>query len=128
MNTISVKFIDNSGIKGRENSYVALTVKADLVIQSWKNSLFSFEWLTPDGKIRGASLLSESDQQKFNAVAKKLKYGEAVERPILGFGILDNVEIGSKKDVFLTLASHGVTEISVHILKQDEKHFADYRV
>jgi len=126
MNSPSTKFIDNSNLKGRESHYVTLNVNSDKVIKSWKSSLFSFEWLTPDGSIRTPDELTDSEQKKFYEVTKLYKNGESLERPILGIGVLDNVEIGSRRDVFLTLGAHDVTEISVHVLKQDEKEFNDY--
>jgi hypothetical protein len=126
MNTPSVKFIDNSGLKGRETQYICIIVDTGTVLKSWKKSLFSFEWLTPDGTIRRADELAETERQKFDSVTTAYNNQEALERPILGIGMLDNIEIGSRRDVFLTLAAHGITAIPVHILKQDEKEFTDY--
>lgn len=126
MNKPSLQFIDNSAIKGREEKYTIITVNAQATLKSWKSSLFSFEWLTPDGKIRSVEELGENEKQKFHSVSDSYKNGDALERPILGIGILDNVEIGSRRDVFLTLAASNINAIPAHVLKQDEKEFADY--
>lgn len=128
MNKPSPHFIDNNGIKGREAQYISLTVDTAKTLKSWKSSLFSFEWLTPDGKIRSIEELGETEQQKFKSVTNSYDNGDVLERPVLGIGVLDNIEIGSRRDIFLTLAAQGVTEISVHVLKQDEKEFVEYKV
>jgi len=126
MNASPLKFSDNTGLKGREDHYISITVDVAKTLKSWKSSLFSFEWLTPDGKIRPLEELGDLEKQKFEAVTATYQKGEALEKPILGIGVLDNIEIGSRRDVFLTLAAHEVTEISVHVLKQDEKEFTEY--
>lgn len=128
MNSSPINFIDNSGLKGREDKYISVSVSSKKILESWKSSLFSFEWLTPDGKIRSFDELGEAEKHKFESVTTLLKNGDRLERPILGIGVLDNIEIGSRRDIFLTLAAQGVTDISVHILKQDEKDFKGYIV
>jgi len=126
MNTTPIQFIDNSGLKGREAQYICIKVDANKVLKSWKSSLFSFEWLNPDGNIRNVEELGAAEKEKFEAVTHQYKNGKALEHPILGIGVLDNIEIGSRRDIFLTLAAHGITEISVHVLEQDEKEFENY--
>lgn len=126
MNTTPIQFIDNNGLKNREAQYISIEVDANKVLKSWKSSLFSFEWLTPDGNIRTVKELGTAEKEKFETVSKEREAGMPLERPILGIGVLDNIEIGSRRDIFLTLASHGITEISVHVLKQDEKEFENF--
>lgn len=126
MNNSSIKFIDNSSIKGREEKFVTLTVNSAKILKSWKSSLFSFEWLTPDGKVRSPDELGKIEQEKFHNITALYQKGDALERPLLGIGVLDNIEIGSRRDIFLTLCAYDVPEISVHVLKQDEKEFDDY--
>lgn len=128
MNTKPIHFIDNNGIKGREDQYVSLNVNAHKVLKSWKSSLFSFEWLAPDGQIRSTNELGDIEKQKFETITTAYETNQALEKPILGIGVLDNIEIGSARHVFLTLVAHGITEISVHVLKQDEKEFTDYLI
>lgn len=126
MNKSSIIYIDNNTVTAQPERYITITVNAKKVVQSWKSSLFSFEWLTPEGDIRTPETLSESDQEKFRTVSKRYSENEEMERPILGLGLLENIEIGSRKDIFLTLTSLGESAISVHILKQDEKEFKEY--
>jgi hypothetical protein len=123
----NIRFIENSAAAGRKDHYVDITVDVMLVLTSWRESLFSFEWLLPDGSIRALRGLPENEQPKREAVEEKLRKGQPIEKPILGIGVLDNVEIGSGRAEFLTLAAHGLTEIPVHIPKSNEKDFKAFR-
>ena len=119
-------FIDNPAVKTREGHYVTLTVDVTNILKSWKESLFSYEWMLPDGTIKTQKELSETEGPKRAAVEQKLEKGETLERPVLGIGLLENVEIGAGRATFLTLAAHGAQHMSVHIPKSCEKEFAPF--
>lgn len=119
-------FIDNAALRGGSASYIVVTVDAPQVLESWKNSLFSFEWLLPDGRIRSMEQLSEAEQVKRAGVESKLKSGQPIEKPLLGIGIMDNIEIGSGRAEFLTLLAHGQKTIPVHIPRANESDFKDF--
>lgn len=119
-------FIDNPSIKGREDAYTTITVDLDKIIESWKISLFSFEWLTPEGKIRRPDQLPEKEQEKYDAVCQALEISEPLPRPILGIGVMENVEIGSRRDVLLTLKSKGQSHMDVHVPKTLAEEFERY--
>jgi hypothetical protein len=93
------------------------------ILKSWQLSLYSFEWMTKDGSIKPAEALSETDRAKREKIEADLASGTSIEKPVLGLGIQDNVEIGSGRAALLTLAAHGVTEIPVHIFKSNERDF-----
>lgn len=118
--------VDNTGIKDKTDQYETLRVQLPDIIRAWKASLFSFEWLTPAGDIKKPEQLSPDQAEKYHAVCHALKNGEALERPVLGIGMMDNIEIGSKRDVLLTLAAQGATEMDVHIPKANKTDFSDY--
>ncbi len=110
-----VRFIDNPAIMGRESNYTSIPVSVSKVLDSWRASLFSFEWVTPELEVRAIEELPEQEQEKRRQIEDSLRHGEPLEKPILGIGMLDNVEIGSGRAVFLTLAANGVEEIQVHV-------------
>ena len=117
------RFTDNSALKGREEKFVTLDIKVAPVLASWQESIFSHEWLTPDGKIKKMSDMADKVQARRAEIDKILGSDIPLERPVLGIGILDNVEIGSGKDLFLSLAALGMTTIPVHIPKSHENDF-----
>ena len=123
MTVTGLQFSDHSSLKGREDRYAVVRVDAAAVLKSWRQSLFSFEWLTPEGSLRALDDLPLHERDKRLKVEKHLVQGHTLERPVLGIGILDNVEIGAGRDVFLTLAAQGVREIEVHIPRSSQSDF-----
>ena len=119
----SIAFTPGPAVKGREKEYKTVNVAVRPVLESWKASLFSFEWLTPDGALRDMDDLPIPQREKRLAVEDKMKNGEELPYPVLGIGLMDNVEIGSGKDVFLTLAANGHESISVCIPPPAKRNF-----
>ena len=117
------RFKDNPALKGREEKFVSLEIKVAPVLASWQESIFAHEWLTPDGKIKKISDMADKVQVRRKDIETLIKGDDPLERPVLGIGILDNVEIGSGKDLFLSLAALGMTTIPVHIPKSHENDF-----
>jgi len=111
----ALQYQDNKGVNGKQGAYRVHDVNVREVLKSWKFSLFSFEWLTPEGAIRNIQDLPALEQKKYQAVLADIAAGEKLERPILGIGMMDNVEIGSRRDVFLSLAHLGYESVSVHL-------------
>jgi hypothetical protein len=119
----NIKFIDNKAIKDRKDKYQTINVNSKKVLDSWKASLYSYEWILPNGNIKTIEELPENEKEKRREIEIKLKNGEALEMPVLGIGLLENIEIGIGRHIFLTATSHGVEEISVHVPKS---HLQDF--
>jgi hypothetical protein len=126
MSGFTPNLIDNPAAVKNPEKYSLVTVLLDKVLESWKISLFSFEWLLPSGAIRPPEQLPEREKEKYYAAYDCLVKNQPLERPILGIGVLDNVEIGSRRDVLLTLAAQDIETAEVHILKADKKEFTPY--
>lgn len=114
-NTLKLRFCDNPVIQGRESSYETIDIITDKVLESWRESLFSYEWMHSGGALKTIEELSARDREKRRSIEEKIKENQEIERPILGIGLAENIEIGSGKAVFLTLAALGYNRISVHI-------------
>lgn len=121
-------FTDNPVAVNRADHYMEITVDTAKVMKSWRESLFSFEWLMPDGRIKSAAELSETERPRREAVENALAGKQALEKPILGIGMMDNVEIGSGRPTFLTLVAQGAKTIPVHIPRSNEADFKKFRV
>ncbi len=119
---------DRKSLAGQEKQYVVVPVSAYKVVQDWRKSLFSYEWLDREGNIRSLTDLKDSDRAKREAVEKALSMGSMLKRPVLGIGINDNVEIGAGKDVFLTLAANGYDPIPVHIHASNKDLFEGFMI
>lgn len=128
MSDIDPKFTNNPSIHGKEDKYLNITVDLDKVIKSWSQSLFSFEWLLSDGSLRKPDELIEKERMKYDLVCQKLNDNEQLAMPILGIGVLDNIEIGSGRENVLTLYSKNIKTIPVHIPKNAQKEFEAFMV
>lgn len=121
-----IQFINNKRISANLSSYTEVQVNTDKIIRSWKDSLFSFEWLLPDGRIRDLEELPFKEQAKRERIENALKSGDKIEKPVLGIGLLENIEIGMGKAEMLTLSAHGYKIIPVHIPKSNESDFQSF--
>ena len=121
-----ILFADNPSIAARRAHYLDIVVDVQAVLESWRDSLFSFEWLTPEGAIKAAEDLSAAERAKRQQVEDKIASGQPLDKPILGIGIQDNVEIGSGRAEFLTLAARGLRAIPVHVPQGNKRDFAPF--
>lgn len=126
METIDISYKDSAAIAGREDKYLTVRVHTAKILADWRKSLFSFEWLTPDGNLRTLDDLPLAQHDKRIKTEDTLKKGQALERPVLGIGILDNIEIGAGREIFLTLAARKMDAIEVHIPKSSQKEFKQF--
>ncbi len=123
----SPTFIDNPVVTARQDRYTTIIIDVGAVLESWRISLFSYEWLTPEGRIKNLDELPQQEQPKRQEIESRLQNGAALEMPVLGIGLMENIEIGSGRAVFLTLAAHGCKTIPVHIPVSSTKEFAPFR-
>ena len=122
----TIEFIDHPCTYGTYAQYTSLTVKVDDVLQSWHGSLYAFEWLHPDGKIKTLDDLTMQDREKRLQIERALKNADPIEKPVLGLGMLDTIEIGAGKPALLTLAALGLETMPVHIRNADKDHFQKF--
>ncbi len=120
-----IEFIPNPLTAQDPDRYITINVHVPAVLESWRGSLFSFEWLHPDGTIKIMSELSTPEQEK-RAAAEILIASGSVPMPILGIGVMDNIEIGTGRAEFLTLAAQGIRTMPVHIPRSCESDFKAY--
>lgn len=124
--TRPISMIPSSSLQGREADYKGIVVSVPRVLSSWRHSLFAFEWLDPKGALKTKDSLPEAEREKRNSVEKAIEEGAPLECPVLGIGLLDTVEIGAGRAVFLTLAAHGFTEVEVHVPEKSFRFFKDF--
>ncbi len=120
-----ISFADNPALKGREKNFITVNIAMKALLWDWKDSLFAHEWLTRDGSLKSDDYLSIANKERKQMVLTKLDQGDDLPRPVLGIGIMDNIEIGSGKDVVMALAERGCLTFSAHIPKSDADMFKD---
>ncbi len=119
-------FCDNSVAVKTPDDYIEVRVIVEKVLESWRDSILSFEFLNSDGGLRSDRELSPKNMQKRQEVEIRLRENKKLEKPILGIGLMDNVEIGSGRDVFMALAYHGFSTLPVHVRKKQMDEFKSY--
>lgn len=116
-------FVDNAVARARPDQYAEILVDAGKVLKDWKASLLAHELLDKNGFVKDDDDLSESRLEKREVIRARLKAGEALEKPVLGIGLFDNVEIGSGSDIVATLVMEGIIHIPVHIRASQVQDF-----
>ncbi len=122
----NITLVDHSVALAKPDMYMTVDVDIESVLKSWKSSLFSFEWIHNDGRLKTLDELPLAQRQKRLDTQQAIENGQSLVKPVLGIGMLNSVEIGSGKAVFLTLAAAGYTAIPVHITVADKADFAPY--
>jgi hypothetical protein len=123
--TQNLAFTDNPALRGREAQFSVHDVRLDKIVAAWRHSLFSHEWLMPDGTIRSFDSLPPQEKAKRREVEEMMQNGIELPRPVLGLGLADNIEIGAGRAVLLTLAAEGVAYLPVHLPNSCLELFAD---
>lgn len=88
-------------------------------LKAWKDSVFSYEWLNENAKVKSIEMLQPDQQEQFSVIKESIERGEIMPRPVLGIGIMENIEIGAGKALMMTIAALGYTHISAHIPRAD---------
>lgn len=122
----AITFIENKAAQAKLDYFMDMDIDVTKAIESWKKSLYSFEWINQDGNIKTLQELSEAEQVKRQVIEKKIQKGASLEKPVLGIGIMDNIEIGSGRATLLTLASKGLKIVPVHIPQSCESDFKNF--
>ena len=117
---------DNPAISARADRYMTVSVDIGRVLGGWRQSLMAHEWLNSDGTLRDTDHLNMLDRDKVLKAQKAWERGEALPRPVLGIGILDNIEIGAARDIFYVLATSGAKTLEVHIPRSNQSEFRPY--
>lgn len=126
MTLLRPHFIPNPALQSREGHFTVIEIDTAQALRSWQRSLFSYEWLTPDGSIKEKEALAPAEREKRRQVEEAVAAGQPLPMPVLGIGIMDNIEIGSGRAEFLTLAAQGRRFLSVHIPKSNLADFKPF--
>ncbi len=108
-------FTDNPAALSQASRYTEVLVDATKILQDWRQSLFAHELVDANGFVKGDDDINESRLEKREMVRSRLVAGQALEKPVLGIGIFDNIEIGAGSDTLATLVMEGITVLPVHV-------------
>ena len=124
MSTIqTINFTDSKASINKPNFYISVNLDIEMILESWKLSVFSHEWISSEGKVKEIEALKDTHRRKREIIEDAIENKEPLEKPVLGIGIQDNVEIGSGKALICTLVKHGIKTVPAHIPRSNEEDF-----
>jgi hypothetical protein len=122
----AVQWTDSSALRGRLDQFTCVEVSTAKVLGSWRYSLFAHEWLDENGHIKALYSMIERERLKRLMIMDMLEKREPLERPVLGLGLDDDIEIGAGRAVFLTLTAEGYKNLPVHCPLSCLEEMSDY--
>lgn len=109
------RFVPHPDLADAADGYTTLWLDLNLVLDSWRQSLWAFEWLRPDGTLKSLDDLTPDRAHARTEWEKKIKTGQPLPQPILGVGEFQCVEIGAERALVAALASLGYARFAAHI-------------
>ena len=121
------KWVSCKGAQGNPDKYVAMQLDLQKTIESWAMSIVAHEWLK-SGIFKPHTDLQDHLQEEWATMLESVKNTKTFVRPILGIGVLDNVEVGTNRAV-LSVADHlDLASIEVMVPKPMADLFEEFQV
>lgn len=110
-------FYDHEIVQRSPSDYLELSISPSIILTAWSQSMFAHEILSKDGTIKPNTQMSEATLDLFLKAQDMLKRDEPVAKPVLGVGIMDNVEIGVGREIVAAAYVLGLSVMPVHVRK-----------
>ena len=110
-------FIDHEIVRRTPNDYTEMQLHPDKILKAWALSLFAHEVLEKNGAVKTEDKMSDTTLEKFISARHAFEKGEEVTKPVIGVGIMDNIEIGIGREIVAAAKIMSLTEIPVIIRK-----------
>ena len=114
-------FNDHEVVQRAPSDYVEMQMQPEAILKAWSLSMFAHEVLNKDGSIKSDKDMSAVTLEKYLAAKECLKRGEAVSKPIIGVGIMDNIEIGIGREIVAASYDLKINSIPVHMRQGQAK-------
>jgi hypothetical protein len=107
-------FYDHEVVQRAPDEYIEMTFNPALILKAWALSMFAHEILTHEGDIRDEKNMNEATLAKFLQAQDAFKKGEKIPKPIIGVGIMDNIEIGIGRETVAAALALNIRELPIH--------------
>jgi hypothetical protein len=121
MSILSIAFYDHEVVQNAPHDYVEITLSPQKILSAWTLSMFAHELLNKDGTVKNPDDMNAPTLQKFIEAKTFIKRGEALPKPIIGIGIMDNLEIGIGREIVAAAAHDNIAQIVVNMRKAQSK-------
>ncbi len=109
------KFIDHPNVASNKDAYIDGVLDIAKALPSWQQSLLAYKWLTSEGHAKPLDTLGGEQRTRYDEALALLSSGKPLQKPIIGIGMVDNIEVGSGAAIVVLMAHKGITQIPVHI-------------
>ncbi len=113
----NITFYNHEVVQRAPDDYVEMMLSPQDILQAWRDSMFSFDLLDNDGQVKSKDKMNSDILQKYLDVTDAIKRGEDTPKPILGIGIMDNIEIGIGREIVAATAVANIPTIPIHVRK-----------
>ena len=121
MSIPSITFYDHEVVQKAPNDYIEIILSPQKILSAWAISLFAHELLNPDGTIKPQKAMNANTLHKFIEISDDMKRGEIIPKPVIGIGIMDNLEIGIGREIIVLAAQNNIQKIPVHVRKAQSR-------
>jgi hypothetical protein len=111
------QFYDHEVVQKSPQDYSEIVVSPTHILKCWETSMFACEVLDKQGNIKQQDDMEPSTLKRYIDCLEIIKRGEETPKPILGYGIMDNIEIGVGREIVLAAKTLDINEIPVNIRK-----------
>ena len=112
-----INFYNHEVVQSAPDDYTEAVYSPAQILKAWQASLFAHELLTPEGNIKDQKSMHNATLEKFISALDSIKHEEDLPKPIIGIGIMDNIEIGIGREIVAAALSQGIESIPVHMRK-----------
>lgn len=111
------QFYDHEVVQKSPQDYNEIMVSPAHILKCWQASMFACEVLDKQGNIKQQDDMAPDTLKRYIDCLEIIKRGEETPKPILGYGIMDNIEIGVGREVVLAAQTLEMDKIPVSIRK-----------
>jgi hypothetical protein len=120
LKTKSPAFIDHEVVRSAPEKYGELSLSPAVILKAWRLSLFAHELLDRQGHVKEEGEMSDTVLSKYLAAKDSFVKGEAIIKPVLGYGMMDTIEIGIGREIIAAASVIGVEIVTVSMRKAQE--------
>lgn len=109
------QFYDHEVVQKTPQEYCEMTISPEKILDRWQSSMFACEILDKVGKIKPQNEMAPETLKKYLDAIEMIKRGEDIPKPVLGIGLMDNIEIGIGREIVAAAANLNLSNIPLHI-------------
>ena len=120
MNLEKITWKNNITVASDPGKYVEADVKLMPLLAAWRNSIVASEWIM-NGHPKQPDQLHDIPKEQYARVLSDLETGRPLDKPLLGLGLFDNLEVVTGRAVVYAALTNGFDSLPVQMPAADQK-------